>query len=142
MNSASAIICYRDKILLFHRDNKPKVFPDHWQLSGGGIEKGETPLQGLKRELVEEVSYIPKNISFLAKVRRKDGITYIYTSFVDREEAKRFKIGKTEGQEIGFFSINEALKLKLTPTLRKYLLTYKNQINQALKTKNFSKINL
>lgn len=142
MNSASAIICYRNKILLFHRDNKPKVFPDHWQLPGGGIEKGETPLQRLKRELVEEVSYIPKKISFLAKVRRKDGITYVYTSFVDREETKRFKIGKTEGKEIGFFSINKALTLKLTPALKKYLLIYKNQINQALRTKNFSKMSL
>ena len=48
MNGSSAIIIHKNKILLFHRDNIPTIpYPDHWQLPGGGIEKGETPLVAL-----------------------------------------------------------------------------------------------
>ena len=40
---------------------------DAWQLPQGGIDKGETELEALYRELEEEVGLAPEQISLLAK---------------------------------------------------------------------------
>jgi len=40
---------------------------DAWQLPQGGIDKGETELEALYRELEEEVGLAPEQVSLLAK---------------------------------------------------------------------------
>jgi len=141
MNGSSAIIIHKNKILLFHRDDIPTIpYPDHWQLPGGGIEKGETPLVALKRELTEEVSFVPRDINFLGKLKTKNGLAYLYLSFVNDKEAKQFKHGEGEGQEIGFFTIDEALKLKLQPAIKDRFIKSKSEIEEAMKNKTVSKL--
>ncbi len=55
---AIAILEGEGKFLLQLRDDLPHIlYPGHWGLFGGHIEPGETPEQGLKRELWEEISY-------------------------------------------------------------------------------------
>lgn len=142
MNASSAIICWKDKILLFHRDNIPIIpAPDCWQFPGGGIEKGETPLEAVKRELKEEVTHTPINIKFLGRFDQGDHFTYFYCSFVSDVEAKNFKLGKGEGQEIGFFTIDEALNLKLSTGINGYLVKFKKEIEEALKNKSIETLN-
>ena len=43
------------KLVLQLRDDKAPTFPGHLATFGGGIEKGETPLQAIMRELNEEL---------------------------------------------------------------------------------------
>ena len=73
-DGSKIIILSPDKILLFHRDNIPTISsPDCWQLVGGGIEEGETPEQGLIREVQEEVSYdltYTWNQNFIVKISK------------------------------------------------------------------------
>jgi len=143
MNASFAIICHKNKILLFHRDNIPTIpHPDHWQFPGGGIEKNETPIKALKRELMEEVSFVPKEIRFLGKLKTKNGLAHLYLSFVEDNEAKRFKHGTGEGQEIGFFTIAEALKLKLPPALRNRFAESRSEIEEAMKNKTIPNFRL
>ena len=48
------------------RDDIPGIpYPGRWGLFGGHLEAGETPQEGLQRELLEEISYsVPKLIKF------------------------------------------------------------------------------
>lgn len=50
-------------------DNKIAIATDGtWFFLGGGLEKGETELEALKRELLEESGYSIKDIKFFDKV--------------------------------------------------------------------------
>lgn len=61
---AIAVLYCQDKFLLQLRDNIPGIlYPGHWGLFGGHLEPGETPDIAVKRELLEEISYIPPNLS-------------------------------------------------------------------------------
>lgn len=132
-DGASAVIISNNKVLLFQRDNIPGIpFPDCWQLPGGGIEEGETPLEGLQRELAEEVTYVPKKIIYLGYFDNILGKNHIFISIVSSEEEEKFKHNPDEGQRIGFFTIEEALNLKLTPGLRWVIENKSREINQLV----------
>lgn len=136
-DGAKIIILSPDKILLFHRDNIPTIrSPDSWQLVGGGIEEGETPEQGLIREVKEEVSYDLKEFKLITKTKGSTGEdVWVYAAFIDKEEEPKFILGPGEGQEIGWFTIDEALAIKLTPGTRILLSKYRDLIEEMMKTK-------
>ena len=70
--SVGAIIYYRGKYLLQKRDKKKNIFfPNIWGVFGGTIEKNETPLQGIKRELKEELNLKFQNPQFFLKLTIK-----------------------------------------------------------------------
>src|SRR4051812_39719192 len=53
---AAAIIVNRaDELLLLRRSPSTLRWPGKWGIAGGGMEAGETPEQGLRRELLEEL---------------------------------------------------------------------------------------
>lgn len=57
---AIAILHVSGQFLMQLRDDIPGIiYPGCWGLFGGHIETGETPLYALKRELMEEIGYIP-----------------------------------------------------------------------------------
>ena len=124
-DGAKAIVVSSSKILLFHRDNNPGIrYPDHWHIIGGAIEDGETPEQAVLRELNEEATYVPNKYLFLKQDIGSQGEkVYMFLFPIDDSEEKLFKHGQVvkEGQGIGFFTIKEALKLKLTPRTRELL---------------------
>lgn len=61
---AIAILHQQNKFLLQLRDDIPGIiYPGHWGLFGGHIEPGETPDVAVKRELLEEIGYIPPILS-------------------------------------------------------------------------------
>ena len=121
-DASFAIIVHDKKVLLFLRDNSPGIpDPNCWSLPGGGLEDKETPLEGLTRELFEEVSYSPKTIIPLGIYKKQNGQKgYLYVSFVKDTEAVKFKHGGNEGVAIKFFAFDELKDLPLTRRLKDY----------------------
>ncbi|MCP2730098.1 NUDIX hydrolase [Limnofasciculus baicalensis] len=61
---AIAILYRSGKFLMQLRDNIPGIlYPGYWAFFGGHIEPGETPEDGVKREVFEEISYILPEVS-------------------------------------------------------------------------------
>mmetsp|Transcript_17372 Transcript_17372/g.25499 ORF Transcript_17372/g.25499 Transcript_17372/m.25499 type:complete len:294 (+) Transcript_17372:45-926(+) len=53
------ILC-REDVAIFHRCDTMPTFPSHWGGISGSIDKGETPIQAVQRELLEETN-LPQN---------------------------------------------------------------------------------
>lgn len=51
---SEAIVSDADGILLLRRSTGNDLYVGKWQLPGGKVEKGETPLAAVKREILEE----------------------------------------------------------------------------------------
>jgi 8-oxo-dGTP diphosphatase len=64
----SAIVTRKSDILLIHRR---KEGDEYWVVPGGGVEDGETPEQGLTREVKEETSLDINKSSLIATSKEK-----------------------------------------------------------------------
>lgn len=126
-DGCSAFILSGDKILLFLRDNVSTIpFPNCWSFPGGQMEEGETPQETVTRELQEEVTYVPKNLTPLGFTDNKNNKVYIFMARVSKEEEALFKHVPGEGQKIGFYKVDEVKNMKLTPGLKYYADKYED----------------
>jgi 8-oxo-dGTP pyrophosphatase MutT (NUDIX family) len=107
------LVC-EDKFLLGQR-SKNTSFPNCWSLFGGTIEDGETILEGVKRELMEETQIDSKDIKYeLFEEQWSMGYPYyFYIGYCDKEYECKLN---DENQDWGWFSINDLPK-PLFPTL-------------------------
>lgn len=120
-NAVKAIIFNADgKILLQKRDNHKNLpFANCWNFFGGIVEKEESLTAALKRELNEEISYIPKNIenaafNWIWKSEWRQTVNHFYPLLWDGQISD---FDLKEGQEMRLFSLDEILKLELVPAI-------------------------
>tara|TARA_Y100001968_G_C18929808_1_gene513718 strand:+ start:126 stop:560 length:435 start_codon:yes stop_codon:yes gene_type:complete len=99
---ALAMLKQNEHWLLQLRDNSDNIiFPGHWGLFGGHLDKGETPQQAVHRELMEELGWRP-----LIPLK------YWFTDVNDSNIAHIF-LGEL-GVPIGTLELKEGEDLKLT----------------------------
>lgn len=129
------IVSYKGKILLILRDNKPTIpYPNTWDCMGGGQENGESYEETGLRETEEEIGVRPHDYRYMGKVTLDDGrVAGRFIAFLNDEEYKRVKLGD-EGQKMEWFTLSEAIKLEMPPTIKKYLVdnyeTFKTMIEE------------
>ena len=117
--SAVAIFVNSKKQILLHlRDDKPEILcPGYWAFVGGGVEDGETELEGIRREVKEEIGLLIDNFQYLDKfyVRRHRITVSVYISKLNVPEEK---IKISEGQSVKFFYSYEIKNLKMSKVLK------------------------
>ena len=67
---AGAVMVTPDgRYLLQLRDNKPTIIiPGHWALFGGTVDAGESAEAALRRELLEELEYVARDVAFFTEL--------------------------------------------------------------------------
>ena len=104
------------------KKNKPAWQKDKYNLPGGKIEEGETPLEAARRELEEETGRIGDALTLSGKIITSDNeIVYCYRTVI----AGWFEINPRdeETESIGWCPINvgtdsPAFKINLIPNLK------------------------
>tara|TARA_E500000178_G_C16859907_1_gene679225 strand:+ start:344 stop:751 length:408 start_codon:yes stop_codon:yes gene_type:complete len=134
MNLAcKAIFISGNRILLQHRDNDKNIWsPNHWGFFGGGADLKENPEDCLIREIREELSInckIVKKIFECMHIESNTKNIFYCTSTNDQINNLKLK----EGQNFGWFSIEEISKLQITWDTKiflNYLNNHKLQIHE------------
>jgi len=81
------LICEKTGNFLLLKRSKFSNYPKTWSMVSGGIEEGERPVEGVKRELKEETQIDPTNIRFRYFETQNDlGYPfYFYLGYCDEE---------------------------------------------------------
>ena len=107
----TSIIFFRppNDVLLFLRDNKPDIpYPAKWDVLGGNVEEGETPVQCIVREIKEEIEKELDTPTLLNVYDFDDRLEYTYWQRAD------FSIDEVplhEGQKLQWFSEKDVHEL-------------------------------
>jgi 8-oxo-dGTP pyrophosphatase MutT (NUDIX family) len=120
--AAAILIDEAGRYLLQHRDPLPQIFyPDHWGCFGGAVDEGESALQALARELLEELELVarPGQMRFCTRfdfdfTPLGKGKAYRIYYEIRVKQTDRLKLH--EGQALGRFTRAELLALpKVAP---------------------------
>ena len=94
------------------------TYKDGWTLPGGIVEKGESPLEGARRESMEEVGLSLAERKLLCLDHRynaednDDALQLIFFGgILSEKEISSIKLQKAELSEYRFVNVTEALKL-------------------------------
>ncbi len=105
---AIAIVYTIDKFLLQLRDDIPGiVYPGHWGLFGGHIEPGETPDVAVKRELLEEIGYVPPMLLEFGCYSDSRVVRHVYQGSLTVELNQ---LVLNEGWDMGLFTPEQILQ--------------------------------
>lgn len=108
--SAGGVIVVAGAVLLEHRPNDRKVYPDCWDIPGGHLHPGEPPERALVRELHEELGIDVEKVALCTvqdDCEPKSGRLYRHYNYVVR--SFRGEVVAREEQTLRWWPIEEAL---------------------------------
>jgi len=101
----------RREVLLFLRDDDPGIpYPNVWDLPGGHIEAGETPMECIVREMMEEIETDVSGCSLLKVYDFPDRTEYVFLMEMD---VPAEQIPLHEGQRLQWFGSHEWRELPI-----------------------------
>ena len=116
-----------NEVLLLLRDDKVDIpFPNMWDIPGGKVEDNETPIEAIRREMMEEMSIKDLGEIQLFKIITSENITdYI---FWKRFDLNTSEIDLQEGQRVEYFNLERIRKTKLAFNYNKVLEEFFSEI--------------
>lgn len=107
------------RLLLAREDN------GKWELLGGGLDHGEDPISGLRREIHEEagldVTFVSPSPVYFITAPRLNQPTYVANVVYEIKLKNMDFTPSPECMELRFFSVDEAKKVDLFPNIQKLL---------------------
>lgn len=117
-DSVGAIIVTADRrFLLQRRSDIPQIwYPGCWGLFGGGIDRGETELEALTREVKEEIDFAVRDARFFTRFQFDfgfaDGAAVVRAFYeVPIDAAQIADMRLLEGQDMRLFDADAVLAL-------------------------------
>ena len=104
------------QILLVRRATHRKWYPDHWDLVGGHVDKGEGIEKALIRESVEEVGLRPTSFELIETIFEEDDRkekTPFHIYAVSGWTGKEAQLLGDEHSELGWFSWEQVRDLAI-----------------------------
>lgn len=96
-----------------------------WDLLGGGLDHGEDPMVGMKREVLEETSlvitYISPTPKYLITFKRESTATSAANVIYEVKLKDLNFTPSDECVELRYFTPEEALKEDLSPNVREFV---------------------
>jgi 8-oxo-dGTP diphosphatase len=130
MEVVAAILVNSNNEILLARRNKNKSWGNYWELPGGKIEQGESPIDALKRELHEELSlYIEEATLFCSSVLNHDNTLISINYYI--VELPESTIELTDHSEITFVKSIHEIPEKIIPSDQQVLIDFINQKQEA-----------
>lgn len=124
-----ALMVRRDdglRVLLGKRSATQTFYPDVWDVPGGHCEAGETPEQGLVRELEEELGVRPtawrRLGCFRVPTAGRDRSTVLHLYEVTAWQGTPANRTPEEHAELGWFTVEDACRLPLADPAYRHLL--------------------
>lgn len=122
-DAVAALVQMEDgRYLMQHRDDIPEIwYPGHWGCFGGAVNDGEAPVDALRRELQEEIEFVPREPVYFTRFdfdlgELRMGRYYRIYYVVRMTEAERRRLVLHEGQAFGAFTGEELLnQMRITP---------------------------
>lgn len=111
--AATFIVNNHGNILMLKRGSTAPWMPNKWNLPGGKVDPGETPLQAAVREAAEETSLKITDLTLLETRREPWGTLHLYLTESWSGVPKR----NWESSELRWMSPRDALKSDLVPGL-------------------------
>ena len=113
--------------MLYLREDKPSIpHPGYWDIFGGGINDGETPEEGIRREVMEEIEREIEDLKYLGKlIYKKDSLCNYdceISMFAGKINYSLNKIKLNEGVKIGFFKFEDLFNIKIPKFCREYII--------------------
>lgn len=107
------------RFLLTREDN------GKWEMLGGGLDHGEDPMAGLRREIHEEtgltVTYVSPSPKYFITCQRLDHDTFIANAIYEIKLQDLDFTPSDECHELRYFTVEEAQKEDLFPNVKKLL---------------------
>ena len=116
-----------NEVLLLLRDDTVDIpFPNMWDIPGGKVEDNETPIEAIRREMMEEMSIKDLGEIQLFKIIKSENITdYIFWKRLDLITSE---IDLQEGQRVEYFNLERIRKTKLAFNYNKVLESFFSEI--------------
>ncbi len=122
INVKIILINPQKEIFLLHRDDIPNIeVPNKWSFVGGALEEGESPEEGIIRETKEEIGFDVGDVSLFKKYQDPEIKRYVFVGTIDKEISE---LTLTEGDDMNFFTVEDALKMDISKNTKRYIEDY------------------
>ena len=127
----AAALCVFDKdgrVLMQHHAENAPVLPGFWGFFGGRVDADELPEQTVRRTVYEQAEYRPHKPEFFVKEKSTwEGVHILTHIFIEAYDGVQ-PIILHQGQAYGWFAIDDALLLSISPAREKTLLKLQRRL--------------